>query len=262
MSADIAFLDLRLRRRLIIGYTMGMAAYALIVVALYPSFKNDAGLNQLSQNGSTVAAALGASGTLTSPPGWLGVNLYANFVPLVVLLATIGYGASAIAGQDEDATLGLVAAMPLTRRAITAGKLTALLTQALPVPIVTALCVVAGRGFDLAIDAGPLLGATAGVILLGLVFGNVALLIGAITGSRGMALGITSGAAAITYLISSLAPSIHWLHPARYISPFFYAVGDNQLQHGLPLAWAGILIVTTVVFALAAVVAFNRLDVH
>jgi hypothetical protein len=51
-------------------------------------------------------------------------------------------------------------------------------------------------------------------------------------------------------------------HPARYISPFFYAVGDNQLQHGLPLAWAGILIVTTAVFALAAVVAFNRLDVH
>ncbi len=262
MSAEIALLDLRLRRRLIIGYTMGMAAYALIVVALYPSFKNDAGLNQLSENGSAVAAALGASGTLTSPPGWLSVNLYANFVPLVVLLATIGYGASAIAGQDEDGTLGLIAAMPLTRRAVTVGKLAALVAQALPVPIVTALCVVTGRGFDLAIDAGPLLGITAGVTLLGLLFGALALLIGAITGSRGMALGITSAAAAITYLISSLAPSIHWLRPARYISPFFYAVGDNQLQHGLPPAWAAVLVVTTLAFASAAVVAFNGLDVH
>jgi ABC-2 type transport system permease protein len=262
MPGDIAFLDLRLRRRLIIGHTIGMAACALIVVALYPSFKNDAGLNQLSENGSAVAAALGASATLTSPPGWLSVNLYANFVPLVVLLATIGYGASAIAGQDEDGTLGLVAAMPLTRRAITASKLAALVAQALPVPIVTALCVVAGRGFDLTIAAGPLLGITAGVILLGLVFGTVALLIGAITGSRGIALGITSAAAAITYLISSLAPSIHWVRPARYVSPFFYAVGDNQLEHGLPLAGAAALVVTALVFASAAVVAFNRLDVH
>lgn len=262
MSADITLLDLRLRRRLIIGYTLGMAAYAAIVVALFPSFKNDAGLNELSKNGSTVAAALGASGTLTDPPGWLSVNLYANFVPLIVLLATIGYGASCIAGQDEDGTLGLVAAMPLTRRAITVAKLAALVVQALPVPIVTALCVVAGRGVDLRIDTGPLLGITAGVTLLGLLFGALALLIGAITGSRGMALGITSAVAAITYLISSLAPSVHWLRPARYVSAFFYAVGDNQLQHGLPLTWAGVLVITTIVLASAAVVAFDRLDVH
>jgi ABC-2 type transport system permease protein len=260
MSADIALLDLRLRRRLIIGYTLGMAAYAAIVVALYPSFKNDVGLNQLS--GSTVAAALGASGTLTDPPGWLSVNLYANFVPLIVLVATIGYGASAIAGQDEDGTLGLIAAMPLTRRAVTTGKLTALVVQALPVPIVTALCVLAGRGVDLTIDIGALLGITAGVTLLGLLFGVVALLIGAITGSRGMALGITSAVAGISYLISSLAPSIHWLQSARYLSAFFYAVGDNQLQHGLPLTWAAVLSITTIVLASAAMVAFDRLDVH
>ena len=55
---------------------------------------------------------------------------------------------------------------------------------------------------------------------------------------------------------------IHWLRPARYVSPFFYAVGDNQLQHGLPLAWAVVLVITALVFAFAAVVAFNRLDVH
>jgi ABC-2 type transport system permease protein len=262
MSVDITVLDLRLRRRLIIGYTLGMATYAAIVVALYPSFKNDAGLNQLSKSGSTVAAALGASGTLTDPPGWLSVNLYANFVPLIVLLATIGYGASCIAGQDEDGTLGLVAAMPLTRRGITIGKLTGLGAQALPVPIVTALCVVAGRGVNLDIDAGPLLGITAGVILLGLLFGTLALLIGAITGSRGVALGITSAVAATSYLINSLAPSVHWLRPARYVSAFFYAVGDNQLQHGLPLTWAGVLVITTMALATAAMIAFNRLDVH
>ena len=136
MSGDIALLDLRLRRRLIIGHTVGIAAYAAIVVALYPSFKNDTSLNQLTENGSAVAAALGASGTLTSPPGWLSANLYANFVPLIVLLATIGYGASCIAGQDEEGTLGLVTTLPLRRRTITVDKMAAMVAQALPVPIV------------------------------------------------------------------------------------------------------------------------------
>ena len=40
MLANITRLDLRLRRRSAIGYAAGMALYTLIVVALYPSFKN------------------------------------------------------------------------------------------------------------------------------------------------------------------------------------------------------------------------------
>lgn len=262
MAGDITLLDLRLRRRLIVGYPLGMVAYAGLVVVLYPSFKNDAGLNQLTANGSAVAAVLGASGTLTSPAGWLTVNLYANVVPLIVLMATIGYGASCIAGQDEDRTLALVAALPVTRRSITVGKLIALVVQALPVPIVTAVCALGGRHFELTSAVGALVGVTVGVILLGLLFGALGLLIGAITGSRGMALGLTSAAAATAYLINSLAPGIHWLRPARYLSPFFYAVGDNQLQQGMPLAWAGVLGAVTLVLAFAAVLAFNRLDVH
>ena len=56
-------------------------------------------VNLLGGVNSTVAALFGATGSLTSPTGWLNANIYSNFLPLVVLLLTIGYGASAIAGQ-------------------------------------------------------------------------------------------------------------------------------------------------------------------
>lgn len=261
MAADIAGLDLRLRRRLVIGYTLGMAAYVFVVVALYPVVKNNTDLDRLTD--STLGALIGASGSaLTSPDGWLSANLYGNFVPLIVLIATIGYGASAIAGQNEDGSLALVVSLPLTRRSIIVGKLVALIAQALPVPIVTAVCIGSGRWFELDIDAGALVGVTIGVTLLGLVFGTLALLIGTVTGSRGVALGVTSSIAAVTYLVNSLAPVIDWLHPRRYLSPFFYAVGDNQVQHGLSLAWAAVLAVVAVVFAATAAIAFNRLLVH
>ena len=68
MRNDVALLDLRLRRRSMIGYTVGMAVYAFVIVALYPSFRNDTSLNQFTENGSTVAALFGANGPLTTPP--------------------------------------------------------------------------------------------------------------------------------------------------------------------------------------------------
>ena len=94
MPADVTRLDLRLRRRSLLGYTAGMALYALIIVALYPAIQgHDVSLDQLTKNGSAVAALFGATGSLTSPTGWLDANIYVNFLPLIMLLITIGYGA-------------------------------------------------------------------------------------------------------------------------------------------------------------------------
>jgi ABC-2 type transport system permease protein len=262
MPVDIILLDLRMRRRALIGYTVGMAVYAFVIVALYPTFENDTSLNQFTKDSSTVAALFGASGPLTSSSGWLNANLYANFVPLVMLLLAIGYGASCIAGNDEDGTLGLIATLPVSRRGIALQKFATMSVQALPVAIVTALFVVVGRGFHLEVGTGNLAGITAGVLLLGIDFGALAMLVGAVTGSRGTALGVTSAIAAMSYLISSLAPVVSWLRPARFGSLFFYAVGDNQLVHGLRAPSAAVLVGAGVVLLLATVAAFERLDVR
>ena len=133
-----------------------------MIVALYPSFKNDTSLNKLTEHSSTVAALFGASGPLTTPSGWLNANLYANFVPLVILLHTIGYGASSLAGQDEDGTLALIATLPVSRRSIALQKAATMALQAVPVSLATALCVLAGRQFDLPIGTTGLTGVTIG----------------------------------------------------------------------------------------------------
>ncbi|PSR58651.1 ABC transporter permease [Nocardia sp. MDA0666] len=261
-DTGVAGLDLRLRRRSVYGYTIGLGAYALVIVALYPSFQSDTSLDQLLADDPTMAALFGVSGSLTSPTGWLNANLYANFVPLIVLLITVGYGASCLAGQDEDGTLALVATLPVSRRRVVLQKAAALTALSLPAAVATMACVLVGRGFDLDVSVSALAGITVGVLLLGVDFGAVAMLIGAATGSRGTALGVTSAVAAAAYLISSLAPVVHWLHPARFASPFFYAVGDNQLDHGLSFAWLGVLAGIALAAVAATITAFERLDLH
>ena len=262
MHADVTRLDLRLRRRPLLGYTTGMALYALVIVAVYPQFKNSVSLNQLTRNGNPVAALLGATGTLTSPAGWLDANIYANFLPLIMLLVTVGYGASCLAGQDEDGTLCLQATLPISRRAILLQKTAALAAQAVLLGAATMICVLLGRGFGLPVPVAHLAGVTAGVTLLGVDFGLLGLAAGAWTGRRGTALGVTAAIAAASYLISSLAPVVGWIRPARYASLFYWSVGDAQLSTGLTAAAAAVLATTGAALLLTAAAAFSRLDLH
>jgi ABC-2 type transport system permease protein len=243
VHADVTFLDLRLRRRLLTGYTVGTAVYALVIVALYPQFKNTTSLNDLTKHGSTAAALFGVTGSLTSPSGWLNANLFANILPLIMLLLTVGYGASCLAGQDEDGTLSLVTTLPIPRRRILEQKTVALVVQAVVLALATMLCLFVGRGFDLALAPSHVVGASVAVALLGIDLGLLAIAIGAWTGSRGLALGVTSAVAAASFLVSSLAPVVAWIRPGRFASLFYWSIGDRQLSAGLSLTSAGVLVV-------------------
>lgn len=262
MTTETLMLDLRLRRRSTIGYAIGMALYVLVIVALYPSFKDDASLDDFTKGNSTLAALFGATGSLTSPIGWMNANVYSNFLPLIALVITLGYGAWCIAGQDESDVLSLVVTLPRSRRAILAQKSAAMALVALPAVVATLLVTLVGRAFDLDLDVGPLVGTSFVVLLLAIDFGALAMLIGALTGARGEALGISSAVAAAMYLISSLAPVTDWIAPLRYFSLFYWSIGNGQLENGITIGQVGVLVAVAAGLLVAAAFAFDRLDVH
>jgi ABC-2 type transport system permease protein len=256
---EIATLDLSLRRKALVGFTVGLVLYVVVIVALYPSFKNSSELDNLTKNSPGIAALFGISGSLTSPVGWMNANLWANFFPLIILLLTIGYGANAIAGQEKDGHLELVLSAPFSRRRVVAQKIVALSLQAVVLCCFTFLAVLVGRGFELSLGTWELTTATVGVLLLGIDLGLLALAIGAGTGNRGLALGVASTAGAASYLVSSMAPVVSWLDPAKYLSLFYWSVGDNQLQDGLS---AGAFAVLAGVGILLAVAADRLFEAH
>jgi ABC-2 type transport system permease protein len=203
-----------------------MAGYTLVVVALYPAFKNQTSLNSLS--GSTAAALFGITGSLTSPGGWLNANIYANFLPLIMLLLTIGYGAACLAGQDENGTLALLTALPVRRRAIVLQKAGAVAVQAVLLAGAVTVCVVIGRGFQLAVSPADAVAIAAAVILMGLDFGLITMAAGAVTGRRGTALGLGAGLAAASYLPAQLPRRHDLLDPPRTLPVTVLLVGRRQ----------------------------------
>lgn len=260
MMADVTRLELRLRRRSTIGYATGMALYTLVVVALYPAFKNQTSLNNLS--GSTAAALFGVTGKLTSPDGWLNANIYSNFLPLIMLLLTIGYGAGSLGGQDEDGTLALLAALPIRRRAILFQKVSAMALQAFILAAATTVCVIIGQRFQLTLSTGDATAIAVALILMGLDFGLIAMAVGVATGRRGTALGIASGLAAASYLLSSLASTISAIRPGRYLSLFYWSVGNDQISKGVSGGDFTVLVACGLCALVAAVVAFRRADLN
>jgi ABC-2 type transport system permease protein len=100
------------------------------------------------------------------------------------------------------------------------------------------------------------------VLLLGLDLGLIALALGATTGSRGTAMGISSALAALSYLISSLAPVVHWIHPLRYMSVFYWAVGNQQLTTGAGPGSLAVLLGVAIAATISANLAFRRLDIR
>ena len=262
MHSDLIRLDLRLRRRMLIGTSLGAAAYLLLVVAVYPSFRHDSAIDAMVTANPAAAAAFGITGSITSPEGWLSANMYANFGPLLALLLTIGYGSAAIAGQDSEGLLGLLATLPVSRTWMVAEKAVTLLVAALAVPLVSYVVCLAGPHFELQPRWGALLGASIALTLLAFDLGALALLVGAITGSRGAALGAASAAAAAAYLVSSLSPVVDLAHRVRWLSPFYWAVGDAQLVQGVTVEELVALLVLGVVLCGATAMAFRRLDVH
>lgn len=259
---DVSRLDLRLRRRATLSYAVGLAVYTLAVVAIYPSFKGDTSLDKLVQSDPTMMAAFGVTGSLTSPVGWLNANIFNNFLPVVAVIVAISYGAWCVAGQDESGTLAPVAALPVTRRDLVVQKGVALAVQLLPTMALTFCCVLIGRFFQLDVGVGRLVAATVSIWLLGLGFGLLALVVGVAAGGRGVAIGVSSAVAAAAYLISSFASTISWIRPARFVSPFYWAVGANPLGAGVGVADFAALVAIPLLLLAGAVVVMRRADLH
>lgn len=262
MRTDVLRLDLRLRRRLLIGTAAGSAAYLFIVIAAYPSFRTNNSFDDVIAANPGAAAAFGITGSISSPAAWLDANLYANVAPLMALMLTIGYGAAAIAGQDADGLLGLVATQPISRLRILVAKLGALLVVAGVVPVESFAVCLAGPRFQLTPDWGRLAEVSLTLTLLAFDLGALALFAGALLGSRGAAVGVASGLAGAAYLVSALSPVNTHLHAIRWVSPFFWAIGDSQLADGVTWTQVAGLVGLGLVFAGAAAVVFLRRDVR
>ena len=200
---------------------------------------------------------------ISTPAGYLNVELFTFVVPLLVLAITLTGAAGATAGEEERGTMELLLANPIPRWRVVLEKFAAVgvLSGALCVGIWIALGITAGlSGIDIRLDR--VAAAMVSAWLLGMAVGAAALALGAVTGNRMLSIGVALGIAVAGFFVNALAPLAELLRPWRPFSPHYHYLGYDPLANGLDLSHAAVLAGATVVLVVIAAVAFERRDLH
>ena len=204
---------------------------------------------------------LGGFTDLSSPEGYLNSQLYALAVPILFLIFTIGQGSSAIAGEEEKGTLDILLSNPTTRLQVLIQKFAAMVVATSVLAFVLWLSVVIGGAIvDMDLSLWRTAQATFSGLLLGVLFGALALMLGSASGKRGLSTGIAGALALGTYFIYALVPLVEGLEQAEKVFPFYYYIGADPLTNGLNLAHAAVLIGITAALLAVAIVTFERRD--
>ncbi len=260
---SIFFKTLYEKRWMILFWTLGVAAMAMLTLSFYSTFR-DGNFDEVLKN--LPKAAQGLAGSLASNktiPGFVSQQVFALRVPLLTLIMGIMLFTGLLAGDEGEGTLQSLLAQPVSRARVFIEKFVAGMI------ISFIICTGAAIGIKLALliineqlNPWALMQSVIGVWLLTLVFGTIGFATGAITGRRSVASGVASLFAFGTYLISSLAPSVSSLETIQKISPFYYYNSPPTAVYGLKLSNVLVMAITTLVLIAVSLFIFNRRDIY
>jgi ABC-2 type transport system permease protein len=260
--------ELRQRRVALAWWTFGSVVVAVGILALYPPIRDQAHqfnqvFNQLPQGIRELKTGGASSIDVANPVSFLNSQLFYVTLPIIWIILAITRASSLMGKEEQDHTLELVMARPISRTGLLAAKATSLFTEFAIVGGITLVAVAAlAPLFDLHIATWRLILATAYTAVFSLSFGLISLALQAASGLASRAAGAIAVFLAFGgYLIASLSGLTDWLRvPAKFM-PYHYFAPDKvmlgQPVHGLDIYLIGALTLS----AILAYVGFYRRDI-
>lgn len=270
MLNNIVLKTLRDKRRAMIGWLLVMTGMSLIYALYWPYIRDNAFMGQMmisylqSFPAGLIEAFMGSNLTqfTTHAESFLDSELFFIFVPLAFILFTASFGSDVIAGEEDRGTLDLLLSNPISRSRILLEKFAALTSYTVLLGALLEIeLVVASVATNTNINFIHLTDITLSVILLGLVFGSMALALGCIGLGPSTSTGVAASLGVASYFVNALATTFKDLQPYRKYSPFFYYIQADPLINGLNTGDATVLLALTIVALLVALFAFQRRDI-
>jgi ABC-2 type transport system permease protein len=255
------------RRRSILGWAAGWAVLVAMYVATWPTVRAHAEQYDgiLRDLPAPLRAAIGsqAGGAFSTSAGYFTAELLAVTGPVLAMTMGVLLGAGAMAREEEDGTLELLLAQPVSRTKVLLARALEAALELLAVLLVAG-CVLFALGtlVDLRLGLGTCLRATGMLALLGTEGLALGLLVGALSGRPGRSRAIAGGAALGAFLLNALGPSIGWLSGLVVISPFHTLVAGDPFRRVPPTASIGTLLAPSLLLLAVACVGFRRRDLR
>lgn len=256
------------RRRFgLVGWSLGLVLAVGAVAASYPAVRGNTELDRtFARLSPEVQAALGLSpgSALTSPTGYLDSQFFANLLPLLLLVFTIGAAAWAVAGDETSGTLELLLANPVSRAQVAVARYGALMAMVALLSAVTLVSLMVGRSPAglAAVTTPQLTAAVLGAAAVALDYGSVAFALGAAGTTAPIAVAGASVAAVAGFVVEGLAEGVPALRPVRAAMPWHWMLAGDPLQHGFGRLAIAAPLALAVLLAAAGVTAFVHRDLR
>jgi ABC-2 type transport system permease protein len=238
-----------------VGYGIGLALMAALVVYIYPTYKD-----QLADFEVPEALQGLTGGTdYASPEGFLSAE-FVSWVPIVTLIFAIMAGTSALAGEEANGTMDLLLAQPISRRRLAIEKMAAIAIATLAICALTCLGWLLSVPFvEIEISLVDLVIASFNLAPITLFFAFLAAWLGAAVPDRRVATAMVTAIAVAGYFVNYLAAIVEVLEPLAWLSPFYYY--DLNVLTGLDWSRTAMLVGSSAILAAATIIAFERRDI-
>ena len=245
--------------------TVGIIAMLLLI---YPSIHSQADqlnkvLNQLPESLRELKTG-GSQVDITSPVGYLHSQLYYITLPLLLIIMSVGLGSSLLARDEQNHTLELLLARPISRGKILLAKAISGTSLVLFVGVVSTIAtIILAKLVELDISTKYLVLTSAYTTLFSLSFGAIAFMLTAFSNitrrtSTAIAIAISFGG----YLLASLSEISTYIETPSKLLPYHYYTPTQILQGHVSAGLNIYLISLAIIVTLVSWLGFSRRDVN
>lgn len=260
--------ELKQRKTAIIWWTIGSVILSVVILALYPSIRDQANqlnqvINQLPPGLRDLKTGGSKAVDVADPIQFLNSQLFYATLPILWIILAITRGGSVLGRDEQNHTLELVLARPISRGAVLLAKGLSLVVEFAIVAGATLLIIVlATPHFSMYVGTWHLAAATFYTALFSLSFGLIAFTLQAasnLTRKAATAVAVILGFGG--YLLASLSGLTDWLKTPAKLAPYHYFAPDKIL-HGEKLLGLNVYIWGVVLVAVVvSYIGFRRRDI-
>lgn len=242
---------------ILIGVGTGLMSFGVAV--MYPALADTLAEFDL---GEAFDNLFGSSG-LGTPEGWLSTEMYSIWIPGSIIALVIVDGGRSIAGEQEDLSIGLLAANPISRV-----RLIIIKTAAMWVHMLVASALISAGTWagvvvvDLDMAQSSVWFAAVHVVAFGTMIVGFTALIAAVLGKRKPTMLVVGAVAFIAYMAAALLPISPDLADWAQSSPWYYYWSSDPLVNGIDWTHVAVMTAIGITLFVASVATFNRKDLR
>jgi ABC-2 type transport system permease protein len=266
---DIIIWELKRRHTAILWWTIGSVVLVAIIMMVYPSIRDQAAqLNQVIDKLPEGVRGLKSGGSanvsLGDPVSFLNSQVFYATLPILWIILAITRGAGILGREEQNHTLELLLARPVSRTRVLLAKALGLLTEFIIVSGTTLLAIITlAPLFDLQVGTGKLALATLYTAAFSFSFGYIAFVMQATNRfTKRFAVTFAVLLSFGGYVLSSLSAMASWLNwPVKFLPYHYFRPLDafeGHWPHGALLYMAIVFVVGTA----TAIIGFRRRDIE